>query len=206
MEVYWISRDSYRSDFDWDGELDDKDKMDKINVKDIKIERLQQNHNIKHFKSYEQELADFLIEDALNNQNNQISVTYLWFLNTGELVGYVTLLNDRINLEGELKEIFRGKGIGYHSLPALKIGRLCVDDNFLRKGIGTMIIDFSIKVAFHIFEKYSGCRFIVLDAKRNATNDPIHFYKKLGFKELKERRKGTTPMYLDLVSDIKLSA
>ncbi|MBI2146402.1 GNAT family N-acetyltransferase [Candidatus Woesearchaeota archaeon] len=179
--------------------------MEKITANDLKIERIRENHEVKGFKSYEQELVDFLLEDALNNQHHQISVTYLLFLNTGELIGYVTLLNDRINLEGDLKDIFRKKGIGYHSLPALKIGRLCVDDRFLRRGIGTIMIDFSIKVGFHIFEKYSGCRFILLDAKRNYTNDPIHFYKKLGFKELKERKKGTTPMYLDLVSDIKLS-
>ncbi len=180
--------------------------MEKITAKDVKIERIQESHNLKDFKSYEQELVDFLLEDALINQSHQISVTYLLFLNTGELIGYLTLLNDRINLEGDLKDVFRTKGIQYHSLPALKIGRLCVDNHFLRRGIGTIMIDFSIKVAFHIFEKYSGCRFIVLDAKRNATNDPLHFYKKLGFKELKERRKGTTPMYLDLVSDVKFRA
>ena len=180
--------------------------MEKITAEDVKIERIQENHNIKGFKSYEQELVYFLQEDALINQNHQISVTYLFFLNAGELVGYLTLLNDRINLESDLKEIFRQKGIQYHSLPALKVDRLCVDDRFLRRGIGTMMIDFSIKVAFHIFEKYSGCRFVVLDAKRNTANDPIHFYKKLGFTELKERKKGTTPLYLDLVSDVKFRA
>ncbi|MBI4981108.1 GNAT family N-acetyltransferase [Candidatus Woesearchaeota archaeon] len=178
--------------------------MDKINVKDIKIERLQQSHNVKDFRSYEPELASFLIEDALNNQNNQISVTYLWFLNTNELVGYVTLLNDRINLEGELKKIFRGKGIGYHSLPALKVGGLCVDDRYLRKGVGTLMLAFAVKIANHIFKDYAGCRFIVLDAKRNHQNDPIRFYKKVGFEELKQRKKGTTPMYLDLVHNMEL--
>jgi|SRR3989338_3576760 len=177
--------------------------MEKITANDIKIVRMNETHSITKFKSYEPELVNFLVEDALNNQNHKISVTYLWFLNTGELVGYVTLLNDRINLEGDLKNFFRTKGIQYHSLPALKIGRLCIDDRFLRRGIGTIMIDFSIKVAFHIFEKYSGCRFIVLDAKRNQMNDPIHFYKKLGFKELKERKKGATPMYFDLTNNIK---
>lgn len=176
-----------------------------ITPEEIRIERIQPGHNLTGFQSYEQELVDFLLDDALANQNHHISVTYLWFLKTGELIGYITLLNDRINLEGDLKDVFRKKGILYHSLPALKIGRLCVDNRFLRRGIGTMLIDFSIKVAFHIFEKYSGCRFIVLDAKRNPQNDPIHFYRKQGFKELKERKKGTTPMYFDLVNDSKFS-
>ncbi len=180
--------------------------MEKIKAEEVRIERLAEKHNVTGFQSYEQELVDFLVEAALLNQNHKISVTYLLFLNTGELIGYITLLNDRINLEGDLKDLFREKGIKYHSLPALKIGRLCVDDHCLRRGIGTIMIDFSIKVAFHIFEKYSGCRFIVLDAERNPKNDPIHFYKRLGFKELKERKKGTTPMYLDLVNNIKFSS
>ena len=179
--------------------------MGKITANDVKILKINNAHNIKSFKSYEQELVNFLVEDALNNQDHQISVTYLWFLTSGELVGYVTLLNDRINLEGDLKDFFRMKGIQYHSLPALKIGRLCVDDHFLRRGLGTLMVDFSIKIAFNIFEKYSGCRFVVLDAKRNTSNDSIHFYKKLGFKELKERKKGATPMYFDLANNFKFS-
>ena len=180
--------------------------MEKINVKDIKIERMNRKHDISGFKSYEKELVNFLIEDALDQQTRRISVTYLWFLKTGELVGYVTLLNDRINLEGDLKKTFRNKGVLYRALPALKIGRLCVDDRFLRRGVGTLMISFAIQMAFNIFNNYAGCRFIVLDAKRNKTNDPIHFYKKQGFKILKERKKGTTPMFLDLVNNIKFRA
>ena len=179
--------------------------MDKLTSEDLRIERINGSHDVSGFISYERELVNFLAEDALDNQKKRISVTYLWFLKTCELVGYVTLLNDRINLEGDLKEAFKNKEILYRSLPALKIGRLCVDDKFLRRGLGTLLIDFSIKVAFDIYEGYSGCRFVVLDAKRTNENDPIHFYKKHGFRTLKERKKGTTPMYLDLVHDIKLS-
>ena len=51
--------------------------MEKITAKDIKIERIDENHNLTDFKSYETELVNFLIEDALNNQNHKISVTYL---------------------------------------------------------------------------------------------------------------------------------
>ncbi len=138
------------------------------------------------------------------NQKHQISVTYLWFLGS-ELAGYITLLNDRINLESDLKDIFRKERIRYHSLPALKVGRLCVDDRFLRRGLGTLMLAFAVKVANHIFNEYAGCRFIVLDAKRNPNNDPIHFYKKIGFLLLKVRKKGATPMYLDLANNIEFS-
>jgi hypothetical protein len=45
-----------------------------------------------------------------------------------------------------------------------------------------------------------GCRFITLDAIRNSdpSLDSIHFYKKMGFNVLREREKGTTPMFKDL--------
>ena len=165
---------------------------------------MSKNHDISNFQSYEQELVNFLLEDALDNQEKKISVTYLWFLETGELIGYITLLNDRINLEGDLKETFREKGVLYHSLPALKVGRICVDTRYCKKGVGTLMMAFAVKVANHIFNNYPGCRFIVLDAKRHKANDPIHFYKKIGFNTLKERKKGTTPMFLDLVNNIKL--
>jgi len=40
--------------------------------------------------------------------------------------------------------------------------------------------------------------FLIFDKPEKRELDSIHFYKKLGFKTLKERIKGTTPMYLDL--------
>ena len=171
----------------------------KIESHEIFIEKINDKHDLSNFNSYEKELVNFLIEDALNNQNQKLSVTFLWFYEKN-LAGYVTLLNDKINLEGNLKEFFREKDIHYKSLPALKIGRLCVHDDFRKRGIGRLMVLFAIKQANEISENKSGCRFITLDAKRNEKRelDSIHFYKKLGLKLLKERIKGTTPMYLDL--------
>jgi GNAT superfamily N-acetyltransferase len=179
---------------------------EKISTEDINIQKLNESHIsiLRGFKSYEQELINFLIEDALNNQNQKISVTFLWIYENN-LVGYITLLNDKINLEGNLKEYFREKEIPYKSLPALKVGKLCVHDNYLRRGIGKLMLKFATQQANKISETTAGCRFITLDAKRNEKRelDSIHFYKKFGFEILKERHKGTTPMYLDLVANVK---
>ena len=171
----------------------------KIDVDEIRIEILNEKHDISKFRSYEQELEDFLIEDALNNRKQSLSITFLWFYK-GQFVAYITLLNDKINLQGNLKSFFKEKDIHYKSLPALKIGRLCVHDDFIKRGLGRLMVVFAIKTANEINESKAGCRFITLDAKRNKNreSDSIHFYKKLSFKVLKERQKGTTPMYLDL--------
>ena len=172
---------------------------EKITPEEIKIEIIGDNFDIRKFSSYERELVDFLIEDALENQRQRLSVTFLWYYKE-KLASYITILNDKINLEGNLKEFFKEKGIHYKSLPALKIGRICVSDQFLRRGLGRLMILSAVQIANGINKNKSGCRFITLDAKRNSNPklDSIHFYKKMGFKTLKERRKGTTPMYLDL--------
>lgn len=173
--------------------------------KDLFFERIDGRHLelIKSFQCHEKELVDFLLEDAYNNQVNKISVTYLFFSQkTKEMVGYLTVLTDAINLNAELKRYFRDKDIHYKSLPALKVGRVAVDDRFARRGIGTRMMDIAIFLAIKIYRETAGCRFITLDAKRgsSAETDSTHFYKKIGFHVLKEREKGTIPMYLDILA------
>ena len=182
-----------------------KNNKEKIRINEIEIEQINESHKsiISTFKSYEKELVDFLIEDALDNQKKQMSMTYLWFLkSTKELVAYVTVLADAISLQGELKEHFRQQGVLYKSLPALKIGRLCVTDEYLGKGIGTLMIEFTLVLAQKI-SKDIGLRFITTDAKRNQEprKDSVHFYKNFGFEILRQREKGTTPMYKDLIKE-----
>ncbi len=179
----------------------EEQRLPKIKLEELQIEIINPMHNVNNFKSYEQELVGFLREDALDNQQKKISTTYLWFYQPkNELVGYVTVLADAINLEGELKEYFRQAGIFYRSLPALKIGRLCVSNDYLGRGIGTLMIEFTIILAEKI-GKDIGLRFITTDAKRNPDprKDSIHFYKKFGFEILRQREKGSLPMYKDLI-------
>lgn len=179
---------------------------DKIKTEEIRVEKLSEVHKdiIKKFQSYEKELEDFLVEDAFNQQERKISVTYLWFLRkTNELIAYITLSPDCVklkNIDEKISQTFRDKGINYKSLPAIKIGRLCVDDRFLRRGLGTLLIQFTIFTAKEISNKV-GCRFIYLDAKRNleSSKDAIHFYIKMGFQHYKDRGARETPLYLDIL-------
>ena len=179
----------------------DVKRLGKISLEELYIEVINHSHDVSSFCSYEKELVDFLVEDALDNQLKKISTTYLWFSKqNNELVGYVTVLADAINLQGELKEYFRQAGIFYRSLPALKIGRLCVSDAYLERGIGTLMIEFAIVLSEKIGRDV-GLRFVTTDAMRNVImqKDSIHFYKKFGFEVLKFREKGTVPMYKDLI-------
>ncbi len=172
----------------------------KMNIEDFKIQIIEEKNNLNDFYSYEKELVDFLREDAFQNQHLNLSVTFLWFYEE-KLVSYVTLLNDRITLDGDLQNFFKNKGVLYKSLPALKIGRLCVDDAFRKKGFGTAMVKFAIKIAKEISLEKAGCRFLTVDAKRNkkTDQDSYSFYTKLGFESLRlEKEQMNTPMYLDL--------
>lgn len=175
---------------------------------DIRVEKISQKHlnvlpsfKINESSPDEVELRDFLIEDAYNNQEQDfISRTYLVFHNPdNRLVGYVTLLTDNIHIRNTgLAEQFKSKGIQYDSLPALKIGRMCIDLEFRKKGLGTFLVHVAMRRLLEINERV-GCRFLIADVKRGAQ----HFYKSLGFEVLKEKQKGHMPMYLDMKKQIE---
>ena len=168
--------------------------MSKIRPEEIRIEKLHKDHNIAGFQCYEKDLVQFLQEDALNNQEKRISITYLWFLKeTNELIGYFTLLNDKIILRGNLEKFFKDKNINYSTLPSLKIARLAVDDKFLRRGIGTLMIEYVVRRAKFISIRVAGCRFVTVDAKKSS----IPFYLKNEFKIFKDE-KDTIFMHLDV--------
>lgn len=197
---------------------------DKYELKNLEIRKLQQRYFkfIKNFESYNKDLVEFLKEDALRTQDMAISTTFLFFDKKNykdysneitrelHLLGYVTILSDGINLDSTLKKIFLDKGIEHKSLPALKIGRLCVDNKFSKKNLGTCILSWCVKRAIYM-NKLCACRFITLDAKRHKDKekDSYHFYRKFKFETLKCRKNrtesdifkqttGTTSMYLDL--------
>jgi len=48
----------------------------KIRLEELDIEIINPIHQVGNFKSYEQELVDFLLEDALDNQQKKISTSY----------------------------------------------------------------------------------------------------------------------------------
>ncbi len=176
---------------------------EKIKAEGLRIEKLEPRHKelLNSFQTSNKELKDFLVEDAFKNQELAISTTYVWFYaKTNELVAYITLLTDSLRIrETELEKAFVDKGILYKSLPALKIGRLCVDNLFIGRGIGTQTTYFVMDVLLTITD-YAGCRFVVLDAKPEA----VEFYKKLGFQILKQADKETVPMYYDMRAGIDL--
>lgn len=158
---------------------------------------------IKPFKCSEEDLNDFLFEDAKHFQKELIAVTYLLEDKEHDItVAYFSLLADKIIFNPEEKASWNRLNRSIpnskrrKSYPALKIGRLAVSQDYAGTGIGTFILD-SIKYAFTTVKRL-GCRFITVDALNSATP----FYQKNGFKFFTELDNDdeTRLMFFDLKS------
>ncbi len=148
------------------------------------------------FCSADADLDDFIKNDALAQQDVWLSTTFLVFdetLGANGPAGYLTLLTDSIRIKenSDIGQFFSRKGIQYHTLPALKIGRLAVRQNLQKKGYGRRMFQFALGKLFS-FAQDAGCRFMTVDAKPQSER----FYLKLGF-EVAQARAGTVKMYLD---------
>lgn len=100
----------------------------------------------------------------------------------GELVGYITLLADCIILQtGEKKKTLK-EARDYHqsvyNFPAVKIGRLGIQRELQRSGIGKQLLIYTIGVVYRMnVDLNIACRFITLDAYPQS----VSWYEKHSF-------------------------
>jgi predicted GNAT family N-acyltransferase len=166
----------------------------------LQLERLEAGTIIKPFESDDEDLNDFLTNDAKKYLQSLLAITYI-LRTEEETIAYYCLSNDSITKDDETKSTWNriNRGIANDkrrkSYPAVKIGRLAVSKKYVRSGLGKMIIDTVIKMYIEV-QQQAGCRFITVDAYHEATP----FYEKNGFKYLtdEDRQDETISMYLDL--------
>ena len=122
-------------------------------------------------------LDDFLRTDAGRLQAQNVVRSFV-AIYEGELVGYVALLVDAVELKpSERKKLalhFRDHPI----VPALKIARIRVSKDFRarHRGVGEALMYYAYSSAHDLAERV-GCRLPTLD----ACTESIAFYQRLGF-------------------------
>lgn len=145
--------------------------------------------------------TDFLIEEAKDYQTELLARTYLLRNSSnGDIVAYYSLLNDVIRLDETEKNVCNrinrktpfSKQRNHY--PAVKVGRLAVNEAYAGQGIGRLILD-SIKFVFTHGNR-TGCRFLTVDALTTATG----FYEHNNFRFFTEKDANdvTRLMYFDL--------
>ena len=162
---------------------------------------------IKPFDCGIADLNGFLVETDSNTPNATLydkeflAVTYVANDDeTSGLLAYFSILNDKIEREIAENKIWNRLSRNVpnakrrSSYPALKIGRFAVDRSLQHSGIGKDIMFFI--QTWYYQERFSGCRFITVDALREA--EP--FYTRCGFNRLAdpEPEDETILMFFDL--------
>lgn len=173
----------------------------KIEFSKLRQFQLTEDSDIKPFKCSEDDLNEFLFDDAKYCQRELMTVTYLLeYMEQNKTVAYFSLLADKIIFNPNEKDVWNKlnrkipNSKRRKSYPAVKIGRLAVDEDFSGQGLGTFILD-NIKYAFSQVKRL-GCRFITVDALQTA----VPFYERNGFQCITESDKGdeTRLMFFDL--------
>lgn len=166
----------------------------------MELIRLSETQDLPYFDCGDQDLNDFLLEDALSFLKGRIANTFL--LKDGDnIVAYFCLLNDKINQKDltnsqwkKIKERF-SRQKRFSSYPAIKIGRFAVATAYHGQNIGSKLINI-IKDMLYTHQNFSAFRFITVDAYLSA----VSFYEKNNFVQLteKEEKDHTRLMYFDM--------
>lgn len=165
------------------------------------LKKLESIKTIKPFDCGDSDLNGFLMDDSRNYHQQFLAHTYV-IENDFLTIGYFSLLTDKISKSDLDKNLWRKlrKDIPhekhYDSYPAIKIGRLAISSHFKGMGIGTNVLN-AIKLRLSANEEYAACRFLTVDAYKEA----VDYYLKNRFLPLlKEpsQNSPTVPMYFDL--------
>ncbi len=190
--------------------------MIRIDFEKIKISIHCGDDNVSNFDCKIDDISNFLKDDALEQQEHMLNTTYIAYYNN-EILGYYTILADAIQtkiLGEEYKGKFANKNISYRIFPALKLGRLGVNQNYAKNGIGTFLLKKVFKHGVELSETI-GLRFISIDAhitsykfyekcycKHTLSNDKVenklNEYKNLKLKNNNRADNITIPMFYDL--------
>lgn len=150
-----------------------------------------------------QPLKTFLKRNAKNFQESHIATTYvIGKTDPGKetifkTLGYITITNSEIDVKDTYPLHDCPHANNYNSLPAVKIARWLVDNDYRGFGVGRALFNYVLAIIMDELVPRVGCRFIIADAKKDA----IEVYEKIGFSFLDtetNRQKEEPIMFLDL--------
>lgn len=167
----------------------------------MKLIRLTADTSLTNFDCGDEDLNNFLFEDAKNFLDKRIANSFI-LEDEGCIAAYFCLLNDKVSKQEvtnsqwrKIKDKFPA-GKKFSSYPAIKIGRFAVSSKHRGLHIGTKLMSI-IKDILDTDSNYSAFRFITVDAYISA----VSFYEKNGFAKLtqKEENDHTRLMFFDMM-------
>jgi Acetyltransferase (GNAT) family. len=165
--------------------------MESIPERALSIELLNTRNvkNLAPFDSGDEELNDFLKNDALKEQQLLLNRTHLCFYKD-HIAGFIALAADSIRLDKDKLDLSQHiSGCDYPAYPCILIARLAVDKRLHGRDIGSYLL--SLAIGFALGGPL-GCRYLSVDSKESA----VKFYEKFGFRYL---TKSKHRMYLNVM-------
>lgn len=170
---------------------------DVIPTEKLSLIRLTKYHDLSNFKCSDDDLDDFLKNDALKYQEQCLAVTYVCIFNE-QIVGYMTLCSDSVKFNiDEANQMY--KGIKLKDVPAIKLARLAVHIDYHKNGVGKYLVLRCLLMARDV-KGQIGVRIVTVEAKGGS----VDYYKKLGFRELQKysgKHRQHPYMYIDIMEE-----
>ena len=147
--------------------------------------------NLGDFSCSVDDYRDFLVNDAPKfSELNLTRVKLLLDRETGNIIAYMALLCDAIQLDTvEVQQM--GWDIPFRTIPALKIGKLAVNQAYERHHYGSCMLWLALGFAENLLHEGIACRFLTVDADLLSNSDTPVFYQKNGFVENQRYRSRT---------------
>jgi len=149
--------------------------------------------NFSSLKCKHKELLNYLSKYALSHSKKGLFKTYILKIEN-KIIGYISFSMATVEINPKIHEITTiSKNLKYN-LPALKITRLCIFEEYQKQGFGSIFITFSEILAI-VLQMQIGCKMLLVDAKIDAQN----FYIKNGFLEV-TKENGTIFMIKKVIT------
>ena len=107
-------------------------------IEALRIEPVAKEHNRKNFTCKKQPLADYLHRHARQNDERNISKTFVVVDDKNTVQGYYSISSASIEFE-ELPEDYT-RNIPKYPVPAALIAKLAVDTNYEGQGLGSRLL------------------------------------------------------------------
>ncbi len=165
-----------------------------VKPEELHFEILNDRHDLSHFDcslNDEMGLDEFIHDEALAFQRENLGITYLFFYNNA-IVGFATLAMSQIEIKDTKVRLPIKTTI--RDYPAVMIGRLATSNEFRDRSVGQNICLWCVSKAKQL-SKEIGCKLII-----TLTNDAkARFYEKCGFDIVPKSEKSPRKwMYLTI--------
>ena len=165
-----------------------------VKAEELRFEILNARHDLSKFdcrKDDEMGLNEFIHDEALQFQKENLGTTYLFFHNDA-IVGFATLAMSQIEIKQTKDRLPFETDI--RDYPALMIGRLATGNDYRGRHVGLNISLWCVSKAKQLSGEV-GCRLIII-----LTNDKkSDFYENCGFEMVpKYEKKPKKWMYLPI--------